>query len=61
MTGEHFWLAFVLVGFAGFGIGGGLVVGAFVARALRRYMRDEGLGNGGGRRGEHDPRGQDGR
>lgn len=28
---------------AGLGLGFGLVIGAFVARALRRYMRDEGL------------------
>lgn len=31
------------IGFGGFGLGLGLVLGAFVARALRRYMRDEGL------------------
>lgn len=28
----------------GLGLGFGLVIGAFVARALRRYMRDEDLG-----------------
>lgn len=28
---------------AGTGLGFGLVVGAFVARSLRHYMRDEGL------------------
>jgi hypothetical protein len=34
---------FLAFGIAGFGIGLGLTVGAFVARTLRRYMRDEGM------------------
>jgi len=36
----------VIVGLslAGFGLGIGLVLGAFVARSLRRYMRNEDLG-----------------
>ena len=33
----------VAAALAGLGLGFGLVIGAFVARALRRYMRDEGL------------------
>ena len=37
------WLAVLAAGFAGLGIGLGLVLGAFVVRMLRRYMRDEGL------------------
>jgi hypothetical protein len=28
-------------GFAGFGLGVGLLLGAFIVRTLRRYMRDE--------------------
>lgn len=40
----------MLVGAAGIGMGMGLVLGAFVARMLRRYMRDEGLGE------EHPPK-----
>jgi len=43
MLSEHFWLTFVLVGFAGLGLGFGLVLGAFVARSLRRYMTGEGF------------------
>lgn len=51
---DDFWQSLALVGFAGFGLGIGLVIGAFVARALRLYMRNE-LGNGNGKRGRrHD-------
>lgn len=36
------WWEVSLAGaFAGLGLGLGLVLGAFVARSLRRYMRDE--------------------
>jgi NhaP-type Na+/H+ or K+/H+ antiporter len=35
------WEIFAVFGLAGFGIGLGLVLGAFVARTLRRYMTDE--------------------
>lgn len=38
-----FWADAAVAGVAGFGLGIGLVIGAFVARALRLYMRDEGL------------------
>lgn len=48
---KNFWLDAGIAGFAGFGAGLGLVLGAFVARTLRRYMRDEDMkgtnGNGG--------------
>lgn len=37
------WVLVAAVGIGGLGLGTGLVVGAFVARALRRYMRDEDL------------------
>jgi NhaP-type Na+/H+ or K+/H+ antiporter len=40
---SEFWRIFVLVGLAGLGIGLGLVIGAFTARMLRRYMREERL------------------
>lgn len=51
MTGEAA-LIIAAVGFGGFGLGVGLVIGAFVARALRKYMRDEGFkgSNGDGHR-----------
>lgn len=39
---EH-WLIIAAAGVGGLGLGIGLVVGAFVARTLRHYMRDEGL------------------
>jgi hypothetical protein len=32
-----------MVGLGGFGLGVGLVVGAYVARQLHRVMRDEGF------------------
>lgn len=38
---DHFWTSFALIGFAGFGLGVGLVIGAFIVRALRRYMQVE--------------------
>jgi Na+/glutamate symporter len=31
----------IAIGLAGLGLGFGLVIGAFVARALRKYMSDE--------------------
>lgn len=37
----EFWRLFILIGIAGLGIGFGLVLGAFTARMLRRYMRSE--------------------
>lgn len=50
----EFWRLFILVGLAGLGIGFGLVIGAFTARTLRRYMREERL-NGVSQRGDdHD-------
>lgn len=47
MDGAHagWWLLFA--GFGGFGLGIGLVLGAFVARTLRRYMASERLGDNG--------------
>jgi short subunit fatty acids transporter len=36
-------VAIIAFALAGLGVGFGLVIGAFVARALRRYMTDEGL------------------
>jgi ABC-type branched-subunit amino acid transport system permease subunit len=33
----------IAVGLGGFGLGLGLVVGAFVVRALRRYMTENGF------------------
>jgi hypothetical protein len=44
MTFSSGWVAVAVGGAVGTGLGFGLVMGAFVARALRRYMRDEGLG-----------------
>lgn len=38
---DNFWLFLGLFGMGGLGLGIGLVVGAFVARMLRRYIRDE--------------------
>lgn len=38
---EDAWVAIAVAGFGGFGLGLGLVIGAFIARTLRRYMRDE--------------------
>ena len=35
------WAQFAVAGFAGFGIGLGVVIGAFVARTMRRYMEGE--------------------
>jgi hypothetical protein len=40
---DHPLILLASVFLASFGLGLGLVVGAFVARMLRRYMRDEGL------------------
>ena len=40
---ENVWIGVLMVGAGGVGLGLGLVVGAFVARMLRRYMRDEDL------------------
>lgn len=37
------WVVVLAVGVGGLGLGIGLVIGAFVARMLRRYMSDEGL------------------
>ena len=42
-TLNHPVLFLLAVFLAGFSVGLGLVLGAFVARMLRRYMRDEGL------------------
>lgn len=42
------WVVIAAAGFVGFGAGMGLVLGAFIARTLRRYMREERLGNGNG-------------
>lgn len=39
--GEGAWLVILTAGIGGFGLGMGLVLGAFIARTLRRYMRDE--------------------
>lgn len=38
---DNIWIAILLFGFGGFGVGIGLLVGAYVIRTLRRYMRDE--------------------
>ena len=40
---ESIWVGMLLVSVGGASLGIGLVVGAFVARMLRRYMRDEDL------------------
>lgn len=37
------WVILGAAALVGFGLGFGLVCGAFVARVLRHYMRDEGL------------------
>lgn len=37
------WVGMLLVSVGGASLGVGLVVGAFVARMLRRYMKDEDL------------------
>ena len=48
-------LALILgLALAGLGLGFGLVIGAFVARALRRYMHEEDLRPYGRRDGRHD-------
>lgn len=40
--GDGHWLAtFAAFGFAGFGLGVGLMVGAHAIRQLRRYMRED--------------------
>jgi hypothetical protein len=41
VTGDNGWLILAAGGILGFGLGLGLMVGAVVARGLRRYMRDE--------------------
>lgn len=43
MTLDNVWVGLLLVGVGGMSLGVGLVVGAFVARTLRRYMKDENL------------------
>jgi hypothetical protein len=35
------WSHVIVAGFAGFGLGIGLVAGAFVVRTLRHYMKDD--------------------
>lgn len=35
------WLALAIAGIGGIGVGIGLVIGAFVARLLRKYIRDD--------------------
>ena len=40
---ENVWIGMLMVSVGGASLGIGLVVGAFVARMLRRYMRDEDL------------------
>ena len=42
-TFEDIVLTLAAVALGGFMLGMGLVFGAFVARQLRRYMKDEGL------------------
>lgn len=37
------WVLVAAAGIGGFGLGMGLVLGAFIARTLRRYMRDENM------------------
>lgn len=37
------WVLVLAVGIGGLGLGIGLVIGAFVARMLRRYMTEEKL------------------
>lgn len=37
----EFWAGVLLVSAGGVALGIGLVIGTFVARLLRRYMRDE--------------------
>ena len=37
---DHFWLALGVAGIGGVGIGIGLVIGTFVVRVLRRYLRE---------------------
>jgi len=44
MAHENWWLILAAAALVGVGLGVGLVIGAFVARSLRRYMRSEGLG-----------------
>lgn len=39
------WQVLAAAGLAGFGLGMGLVAGAFVARGLRRYMHEFGMGD----------------
>jgi hypothetical protein len=39
--GEHWLAALVAFGFAGFGLGVGLMVGAHAVRRLRRYIRED--------------------
>lgn len=39
----EWWVILAGTAIGGVGLGFGLVIGAFVARALRHYMRDEGL------------------
>lgn len=40
------WHVFVAAGIAGFGLGIGLLIGAYAVRGLRRFMRDEFPRNG---------------
>jgi hypothetical protein len=46
----------IAIGLAGFGLGLGLVLAAFVARTLRRYMGDEEMKPYNGRRNHDDER-----
>lgn len=39
----EWWVILAATAIGGVGLGFGLVIGAFVARQLRHYMRDEGL------------------
>lgn len=41
MASADWWLVLTVAGVGGFGLGVGLVVGAFIARTLRRYIREE--------------------
>lgn len=38
---DNAWVAILLGGFGGLGLGIGLVVGALIARWLRRYVRED--------------------
>ena len=38
------WVVLGVAGFAGFGLGMGLILGAWIARTLRRYMDEAGAG-----------------